>query len=159
VPAVTYPTLTTEPPTAVNIAFQFGSFQANAIVRSGKLSMNRAIGARANQNVAGGHAGFSGGRRTPTLELTIEAPALVNTPFHTSAGIDPYLLFENATEVSANVTIGSVQYNKFSIIPGKVQMSAPVALAQDDGSVLYKLTCQCNPTSVNNNDDVTVRFN
>lgn len=158
IPTVTYPTLTTEPPRAVNIGFTLGSWTTTAVVRSGSLQMQREIMPRANQNGATGHAGFSPGRRNPVFECLVEAPALVATPFHTSAGIDPYQFFSNATEVAAQVSFGSTQYNRLKVILGRVQMSQPVQLEEDGPTALYRLTFQVNPTSMSLNDDVTIRF-
>lgn len=158
VPAVTYPALTIEPPAAVNIVFTLGSWTTTAVVRGGSLAMNRALGNRANQNAASGNAGFSPGRRSPTLEILVEATDLVGSPFHTSAGLDPYLFYAAATEVSFQINIGSVQYNRWKIIPGKVQMTAYPTLEGDEGGQLWRLPFQCNPTTVNGNDDVMFRF-
>lgn len=158
VPAVTYPALTIEPPKVAGASLTLGSFTSNAILRSWSLKMNRALGARANMNVAGGHAGFSPGRRNPVFEVLIEATDLVGSPFHTSAGLDPYQLFENGTETAGQINIGSVQYNRWKLIFGKLQMMAPVAEEEDEGGALWRLTFQCNPTAVNLNDDVTVRL-
>jgi hypothetical protein len=158
-PSITYPTLTTEPPKSAGLVLTFGSFTTNAIIRSGSLKMNRELGWRANLNAASGDAGLSPGRRTPTIELLFEATALVGSPFHTSAGLDPYKLYEAGTELTAQIDIGSVQYNRFSIIPGKLQMMGPPVEESDEGAALWRVTCQCNPTSVNNNDDTTIRFN
>lgn len=159
IPAVTYPTLTTEPPRAVNIGFTLGDFAANAVVRSWALRMNHEIAARANQNAAGGHAGFSRGRRNPVFECLVEAPNLVGSPYHSSTGIDPWNFFANATEVAAQLSIGSVQYNRYSLLFGRVQMAQPVQLEDDGPTALYRLTLQVNPTSMSLNDDVTIRFN
>lgn len=158
IPAITYPTLTTEPPKATTITFTMGDFVGNAVVRSWSFTLNRQIGFRANQNAASGHAGFSPGRRSPMLEVLIEATDLVNSPYHTSAGLDPYNFFEAATEVSFQLQTGATQYNRWKLIPGKVQMANAVAEEDDEGAALWRLTLQCNPTSVNNNDDVTIRF-
>lgn len=158
IPSVTYPTLTTEPPKATNIAFTLGSWTTTAVVRSWSLQMQRALGQRANQNASSGHAGFSPGRRNPVFECVVEAPALVTTPFHTSAGIDPYNFFAAATEVAAQVSIGATQYNRWKLILGRVQMSQSVQLEEDEGAALYRLTFQVNPTSMSLNDDVTLRW-
>jgi hypothetical protein len=83
----------------------------NAIVRKWQIKAGREIAPRMNQN-AGGHAGFSIGRRTPQLEVTYETPSLVGSPFHSSAGIDPYQLFDLATPLAFSLQVGSVQYNR-----------------------------------------------
>lgn len=157
IPAITYPTLTTEPPRFVSASFTLGSFTTNAVVRSFSFALNRAVGLRKNGNNTG-HSGFSPGRRNPTLEVLIEATDLVGSPYHTSAGLDPYLLFDNATEMDFSITIGATQYNRWKLIPGKVQLMAPVQEEDDEGAALWRLQLQCNPTTANANDDVTIRF-
>lgn len=158
IPAITYPTLTTEPPKATTITFTMGDFVSNAVVRSWSFALNRQIGFRANQNAASGHAGFSPGRRNPQFEVLLEATDLVNSPYHTSAGLDPYNFFGNATEVAFQLQTGTVQYNRWKLIAGKVQMANAVVEEDDEGAALWRLTLQCNPSSVNNNDDITIRF-
>lgn len=158
VPAITYPALTISPPRSVGIAFALGNYSSNAVVRRWSLEMGGPTpGARANQNVSGGHQGFArGGRRTPVLNVTIEAPALTGSPFHAAGGLDPYQLYDAATEVDASLTVGTVQYNKFQVKPGKVQLMAPPEEDEDEGGALWNLKLQCNPTSINNNDDVSL---
>lgn len=157
-PAITYPTLTTEPAKSAGMALTLGGFTTNAIVRGGSFRMNRELGWRANKNAASGDAGLSPGRRTPQLEVLIEAPNLVGTPFHSAAGIDPYQLYEAATEIAGQINFGSVQFNRWKLIFGQLQLMAPPVEESDEGAALWRLQFQCNPTSVNNNDDVTIRF-
>lgn len=159
VPAITYPALTISPPKATSIAFALGNYSANAVVRKWALEgASPASGARANQNSTG-HQGFArGGRRTPVLNVTIEAPALTGSPFHASGGLDPYQLYDAATEVDCQLTVGATQYNKYKIQPGKVQLMGPPEEDEDEGGALWTLKLQCNPTAINNNDDVSIIF-
>lgn len=158
IPAITYPTLTTEPPKTTTLTMVMGSFTTNNVVRSWSCSLNRQIGLRGNQNAASGHAGFSPGRRSVMMEVLIEATDLVGSPYHTSAGLDPYLLWEAGTEIDLSLIVGTVQYNRFKLIAAKGQMAAPVSEEDDEGASLWRLKFQCNPSSVNNNDDLTIRF-
>lgn len=160
VPAITYPTLTLDPPKATNIAFTLGNFGAG-VVRKWSFSLGRQIGARRNQNGAGGHAGFSpSGRpaRTPVLEVTVEATALQATPFHAASAIDPYQLFEQGTELDCSLQIGSAQYNRFKVQPGKVQLAGPPVEDEDEGGALWTFPLQCNPTTLNGNNDISFIF-
>lgn len=155
VPAITYPTLTTDPAKAAGITLSLGNF-VNAVVRRGKFTLGRQIGARRNQNSAAGHAGFSPGRRTPVLELTVEATAFTTTPFHAASAIDPYNLYDAATLLDCQLQFGSTQYNRWKIKPGKVQLMAPPTEDEDEGGALWSLRLQCNPTTLNGNDDVSL---
>jgi hypothetical protein len=157
IPSVTYPFLTGEPPKAVNIGLTIGDFTTAAVSRSGRFAMNRTLSPRANQNASAGHKGFTPGRRNPTLEVVIEATAFVNSPYHTSAGLNPYLLYEAATEVAFSVTFGSVQYNRIKLITADLQMTAPPTPEEDGDTALWRCMFQMNPSSVNNSDDVTIR--
>lgn len=161
VPAITYPALSIEGPKGAGLALTFGSFTTNAIVREWKLLTNWGESQpRLNQNAAGGFAGYTRSIvRNPVLEVLFEATALVGSPFHTSAGLDPYKLYEAATEIDCAVNVGSVQFNRWDIIPGKIQLAGPPAEEEGPGGeALWRISAQCNPTTVNGNDDLTIRF-
>lgn len=160
VPAITYPTLSLDPPKSTNIGFTIGDF-VNGVIRKWGFKLGRQIGMRRNQNGAGGHGGFSpSGRpnRTPIIEVTVEKTSLQATPFHAAGAIDPYRLYEEATVLDASIQIGSVQYNKFKVKPGKVQLAAPPGEDEDEGGALWVLQLQCNPTTLNGNDDISFIF-
>lgn len=157
-PSVTYPALSIEGPKAIGSSLlTFGSWSTNAIVKGGSFAMNRETFWRANQNATSGDAGLSVGRRGPVLELLVESTSLVGSPYHTSAGLDPYLLYEAATEITGQVQFGSTQYNRLKLIPGKLQLMAPPVEEVVDGSACWRLTCACNPSTINGNDDITIR--
>lgn len=160
VPSITYPALTIDPPKATNIGFTLGNFASNAIVKRFELVMDGPTPTpRANQNASSGHAGFArGGRRQPILTVCVEATALQSTPYHHANGLDPYNLFKAATELDCSLTVGGTQYNKFKIQPGKVQLAGPPEEDEVDGVACWVLRLQCNPTSINNNNDVSIIF-
>lgn len=155
-PSITYPNLTTEPPKSTSMSFAFGDWAANAVVRAWSLRMNHEISPRGNQNNTG-HSGFTRGRRNPIVEFLVEATAFVNSPFHTSAGLSPWAFFEAATEVTSSWQTGTVQYNRIKYIPGKLQMTGPPVEEEDGPTALWRITAQLNPTTVNGNDDLTIR--
>jgi hypothetical protein len=156
--AIAYPLSTIDPPKAANITFSYGNYAANAIVRKWQIKARPRDRAALNQN-AGGHAGFSIGRRTPQLEVTYETPVLVGSPFHSSSGIDPYHLFDLATTLAVALTVGAVQYNKYKISSASAQIMSPPTLDADGPTALTTLTLQLNPSAQNLNDDVTILFN
>lgn len=160
VPAITYPFLTIDPPKATNIVFTLGNFASNAIVKRFELAMDGPTPTpRANQNVSSGHAGFGrGGRRQPMLTVAIEATALQTTPFHNANGLDPYQLNKAATELDCSLQVGGTQYNRYKIQPGKVQLAGPPEEDEVDGVACWVLKLQCNPTSINSNNDVSIIF-
>jgi hypothetical protein len=158
VPSITYPTLTLDPPKSANVAFTLGNF-TGAVLRSWSLKLGRQIGMRMNHNAAGGHGGFVVGRRTPVLEVLLEASSLQATPFHAATAIDPYNLYDAATQLDCSLQIGSVQYNKWKFTAGKVQIMAPPTEENEDGAALWRLQLQCNPATISASDDLTFLFN
>jgi hypothetical protein len=156
-PSIAYPLATVDPPKAANITFAYGNYAVNAIVRKWQIKAGREISPRMNQN-AGGHAGFSIGRRTPQLEVTYETPALVGSPFHSSAGIDPYQLFDLGTPLAFSLQVGSVQYDRHKWTGPAAQIMAPPTLDADGPTALTTLTLQLNPSAINANDELTGTF-
>lgn len=158
VPDITYPDLTTDPPKAVNIQFTLGNF-TGAKVRRFSFRLGRQITPRANQNAASGHAGYTPSRRTPTLEVAIEATSLQATPFHAAAAIDPYNLFDAASNLACSLQVGSTQYNRWKLTAGAAQLMAPPQEEDAEDGALWVCQFQLNPSSINLNDDVTFLFN
>lgn len=147
-PAITYPALATDAPKAVNLALQLGGVTMPPL-RKITLKYGRAVNPRLDLQ-AGGHGGFGPGRRTPTLELEYETVALATS--------DPFVNFDNANAFTWNFTVGSVQYNKFTLSgPSAQQMSAPEE--DEDGEVaITRITLQLNPSAPNLNDEFTWKF-
>ncbi len=156
-PAITYPYADVLPPTSCGASlFSLGDF-TDALLRKCSFKMGRTISPRSNQNTAAGHNGFAVGRRTPTLEVTFETPALVNTPFHSAGGIDPYNLYDSAAELPAQIAIGADKYNRLTIAVPKAQVMTPPAPPTDEGDVVVTtLQFQLNPSAANANDEVSL---
>jgi hypothetical protein len=145
-----YPNSAQDPPKAVNVGFTWNGI-ASSIIRELTIKYGRKIGARLDANV-GGHAGFGPGSRTPTMEITIEAPAL--------ATADYFNAFDTAVGGAWTFTIGTVQYNRYTILGPLAQlMAAPEEDEDAEGVSLLKLAFQLNPSSILQNDELTWRYN
>lgn len=129
------------------------------ILKKWQLKMTREITARLNQNTAAGHAGFAAGKRTPTLDLTVEATTRQGTPYTAATAIDPDQLFEHASALAWSITVGGVQYNRLQISGQKAQLMAPPKAGGDGPTATWDLSFQLNPSSLGANDDVTIFFN
>jgi len=153
VPSITYPSV--KPPKAENITLQMGSF-GSAVVRSHGLSLNRSLSARGDQN-SGGHKGFKGGTRFPTLEVEIEADSFVSDPYHAAGGINPYQLAELATALSLSLVVGDTQYNRYKINASNAQLQ-PVGDDEDEASAIWTLTFDLRPSAPGQKDNFTIVF-
>jgi hypothetical protein len=151
-PAITYPTLGTDPPKATGLTLSILGI-ATFSVRKATLKWGRAVGPRLDANVSGGHAGFAPGRRTPSLDITIENPAL--------SVLDLYGAFRDAYNNAIwQFTVGTVQYNRHKWSGPAAQLMAPPKLSVESSSgiSLADLSLQLNPTTIIASDDLTVTF-
>jgi hypothetical protein len=150
VPSLTYtPWLALAPPKAVNIAFTINGV-STLIVKSWQLKMNRALGARLDQN-SGGHAGWASGVRAPTLEIEIENPAI--------ATFDPNALRLSAATMAATLTIGTTQYNKYTLATSNQAQIVEVSDGAEDPTATVKFKLQLNPSALGANDEFSLLFN
>lgn len=157
-PAITYPLAAVLPPTAVGAGlFSLGLF-TNAVLQKWTLKGGRKITPRLNQNAAGGHAGFAIGNRTPTLDVTYETPTLATTPFHSASAVDPYNLYDAATELAWAIQIGSAQYNRHKWFGAKAQIMKAPDTAENGDVVVTNLSLQLNPSAAGANDEITAQF-
>jgi hypothetical protein len=148
VPAITYGDAAILPPKAVGIAFAHGAV-TGLRVRGASFKLGREISPRLDVNASGGHAGFSIGRRAPTLEVTIETPLI--------ATIDPHVLWAAGSTAALTMTIGATQYNRYKLTAPAGQIVGVEEL-EDGPTALTKLTYQLNPSASNLNDEVAVVF-
>ena len=150
VPALTYtPWSALAAPKSVNIALSLNGV-TSLVVKSWLLKMNRKIGSRLDQN-SGGHAGFAGGGRGPTLELEVETPAIATADYHALRLL--------GTTLSASLTIGSTQYNKYTIASSNQAQVVDVAEGAEDPVSTTKVTLQLNPSALGANDEFSILFN
>lgn len=147
-PTITYPASSIDPPKSTNVAFTYGSF--TPVLRKLVLKWGRKVNPRLDINV-GGHAGFWGVTRTPTLDITYETPV--------AGTFDSFAAFTAANQSTWTLTVGTAQYNKYTIFGPSGQ---PTGFPQEsaDGDVsLTTLSLQLNPSSLGANDELTWRFN
>ena len=139
------------------VTLVFGAFTANAVLKSWNFALNRKFdSARMNLQGANIHAGFVPSGRKPTFKFVLEATALVNTPFHTGAGFDPYKLRDVATELgTVSVKIGSVQYNRTTIAMAQAQVVNVVKQGEGPTATVELEVLAHNSTPLLN-DDVSI---
>lgn len=139
-PAITYPTVV--PPKSTGASLLTLNAITDLKLRSWRFRLGREIAARLDQNSSSGHAGFSPGRVTPQLEVTIETPVL--------SSLNAYSIFATGGSFGATIAVGSTQYNRFSLITTDAQIMAPPVLGADGPVSTTTLTLQLN--------DITLKF-
>lgn len=157
-PSITYPHLTVDPPNANAITLVIGSFTTNAVCYGGSFRLNRQIEPRVALTSSTGHEGFIPGGYAPELTLSVEATAFVGSPYHTSAGLDPILLREAATEITVSVQFGSTQYNKWKLTLSNAQLFN-VQPAANGRAATWDLTFKPSSSTPIALDDLSVIFN
>ena len=106
-PTITYPRETVDPPVAKAAVINLGDFITPVTAKCG-FTLGRQFGqARARITEADGHMGFVPTGFDPRMTFMIEQSALVNSPFHTSGGIDPDKLREAATGITVAMDFGT----------------------------------------------------
>lgn len=121
---IVYPNSTVAPLVNQSVVLTFGSFTTNAALKAWNFKTNRSFD-NPRQNLQGPniYAGTIPTSRRPTFRLVLESTALVNSPFHTAAGFDPYSLRDLATAIGAvSVQVGTTKYNKYTIISNQSQV-------------------------------------
>ncbi len=112
-----------------------------------EFQQGRVIESRMGGNATIAHVGFALGRNDPRIIIDLEATALVGSPFHTSAGLDPGALYNAATEISISLQMGSVQYNKWTHTFSACQLIEPPEEPADGPTGKWRLTFQVNNAS------------
>lgn len=138
----------TLPPKNDAAQITIGSF--TPVIRSWNYEHGLDIQPRNNQNTSGSHSGFAVGRRTPKLTLTIEQDAL--------SSFNPYDDFNLGTSRAVTVTVGTVQYNRFSFSFPQCVLSN-VEQGADGPTALWTLTYTPYVTTPDAQDDITLTFN
>lgn len=156
-PSITYPNLSVEPPNANGISVTIGSFTTNAVVYSGSFNLNRVIEPRVALTSGTGHEGFVPGGYNPEMRLVVEATAFVGSPYHTSAGLDPWLLREAGTKITVALTFGSTQFNKWTHTLSNAQLFSvtPTAVGR---AAAYELVFRPSASTPIALDDMSVSF-
>lgn len=155
VPAITYDSVVG--PKSVGTLLTLG-LATGLIVRKWSLKGGREINPRINQNTAAGHAGFAIGKRTPQLDITVEASTRPATPYNAASALDPDQLFEHASSLAWQLAIGSVQYNKCTVAGPAAQLMAAPKLNADGPTALWELSLQLNPSALGLNDELSLVY-
>jgi hypothetical protein len=148
-PARTWTASGTLPPNTTNVGFTIGSY-SGSVVRSWKYDHGLEVAPRVDINATNGHAGFSIGRRSPKLTVTIETPLL--------SAYNPYSDFDLATSRAVSLTVGSVANNRFVLSMPNSQL-ANVVGGNDGPVATLELTFQPSVTAADASDDLTLTFN
>ncbi|HRN54757.1 MAG TPA: hypothetical protein PK788_14775, partial [Gemmatimonadaceae bacterium] len=82
------------------------------------------------------------------LSLLVEATALPNaSPWASASALNPYRLYETAALITAQVQIGSVQYNKFRFGGASWQLSAPPEEVVNGPVAMWRLNLRASPAN------------
>ena len=155
VPNITYPSFSLIPPSASSATVAIGSY-ITTVLMSANFTFNRGID-NARVPISGNHLGFVPSGRGPRMTMTIEATALVGSPDHTSSGLHPYLLREAATSIAVSITIGSTQYNKYTISMPTAQL-VNVTDASNGPVATWTLEFAGHGSTPITNDDCSITF-
>ncbi len=155
VPTVTYSAVVAAK--AEQMVTNIGTY-VPVLVKSATFALGRSKdNARLALGSAGAHAGFSPEGRNPTLTMVIESTALQTTPFHNTNGIDPYQLKKLMSEIAVDITVGSVQYNQYTISLPQAQLVN--VTPQSEGPVAtWELVFEGHSSDGASDDDVSILF-
>lgn len=157
-PSLTYPNLSVEPPNANGIVFSWGSFTTNAVVYSGSFNMNRTVEPRVALTSGTGHEGFIPGGYTPELTLVVEATAFAGGATPTSAGYDPFLVYEAATKLALSIRFGSTQFNRWTHSFTNMQIAKPPVPTAVGRAACYQLVLRPSASTPIAQDEMSVLF-
>lgn len=135
-PSVTYPYETVKAPNAVGAVMKIGSFVAPSGAKCG-FSLNADWQPRMRPTNSDGHSGWVLVSVDPKMTYSIEQTALVNSPFHTSSGLDPYQLRAAMTGVTCEQGLGTSP-NKWGLSGTNMQCTS-VTESHDAGVPMWDL--------------------
>jgi len=155
----TYPLAAVVPTSPVGSTLLIGSYVSAIGVKSVEFGLGRKVEPRAGLDAADGHLGFVHRGREPRLTVVVEETALVNTPFHTSAGLDPWELFESGGTFACSFQHAGAQYFKWKLALTQAQMVAVPERTNLNGAACVKLDIMPYVTTPVANDDLTLLVN
>jgi len=153
---LTYPNQTKVPVINQGISVTFGSF-LTATVKSWDFDLGRKFdNARVNLTGSNVYAGVVPSGRKPILKLVLEATALVGSPYHTTAGFDPYNLRDSANQLApVSIKVGSTQYNRFTVALAQAQVTN-VTRQGEGPTATVELELSACESSPGANDDLSI---
>jgi hypothetical protein len=156
-PAITYPLQTIPPQLASSISLTLGSLTANAVVLAHSFDLQRTMDPRVAQSSSGAHLGFVPKDRAPIIKVTLEATALVGSPFTSSTAFDPYNLRESGQSLAVTLQHGSAQYFRTKINFPQAQV-IDYKLGNNGAVATCELTLQAYNSTASSNDDINIVF-
>jgi hypothetical protein len=145
------------PPKAESMTVQIGTFILPDVVQVDWDAGRPDPSARLNVTASGTHAGWWPSVQVgPKLTLTVERTALVGSPFHTSAGLDPYNLRKAMTGIAVSVQLGSTQYNRLKFNFAQAQITAPITLGANGSIATWQIEFSAYTSTPIANDAVTI---
>lgn len=154
--SITYPALSVEPPIASAVVLEIGSYVTPEVTRFG-FNLNRNLTtSRVNLSASAAHQGFYPAGFDPVFTCTIEATAHVGSPFHTSAGLNPWELQERQTGIACSLTVGTTQYNRWKLTFPQAQVT--VQPSNNNAIATWDIEIRPYNSTAIANDFMTVRF-
>lgn len=154
--AFTYPLAAVVPTSPVGSVFLLGSYVSAIGVKSVEFDLGRKVEARPGLEAADGHLGFVHRGREPRLSVVVEQTSLVGTPFHTSAGLDPWELWESGGTFACSFQHAGAQYFKWKLNFAQAQLVSPPERSAVNGVACVKLDIAPYVTTPIANDDFTI---
>lgn len=168
-PALLYPDIGIVPPKAVDTSLRFiipvGGTDViigkDLVLRSCTIDVGRTLGERPNANQAEGFAGYTPGRREPTMEFVIESTSLSTAlAGASSAGVDefnPYIMRDEGTVFNTNFQVGSEANNRFKLDAPNAQITS-VDESEDGPTATWTLQMALRGESYSEGNEFTLTF-
>ena len=157
--AFTYSLLSVVPPSPMGSTLLIGSYLSAIGVKSVDWDSGRMLEARPGLDAADAHLGFTHRGREPKLTVVVEATAFVGTPFHTSAGLDPYELYEASNSFACSFQHAGAQYNRFKLVVNQATLVEPPAQERVGGVSCWRLVIGPYCSTPIANDDYNILVN
>lgn len=155
VPSLTYPTQTLAVPDVGGAVLTLGNL-TGAVIKRGSWNMNRKLQERAGANFSDLHAGFIQSGYDPMWELEIEQESFVGSPFTGASTIDPWKLFENATQFAFSLGFpAGGQYNRSTHASVQAQIKSKPEITAVNGVPCIKLQIEPKVSTAIANDAYT----
>lgn len=144
-PSITYSAV--QPPKAASLVCTIGG--TTHVVRRIVFKKGAVISPRADAAASGAHAGFAFGRRSPTLTVTFETPALATQ--------DIYADQLAGTARAIAITVGSTQYKRLKFAAANAVIMADGIKESADGAVaLVEVTYRLAQSTPAADDDYSI---
>lgn len=133
--------------TTINPGTDGGSSYTTGVIRSWELDLGLEAADRADGNAADAYQGLRIVRRQPVLTVTLEVDALSN--------FDPADLWENATQIAYDTTIGGTKYERYDFDFDDARVNTVNGPQDQDGLEVYEVEMGLFS---NSGEEVTILF-